>query len=646
MAVTIHTVGVNTNDVGTWNGEDALRLLEDQLTYLNLHGAADQGLVVGISSVTIGSNQIPGNTDTYYDAKPYTTSGIGTGFSLYGQRRTGDLDGYQADGDLVKLRPNSPGYGFTGGEIVTFKADQFDNPTAPDITVQTVVAADINNAVSYAVTFTSQYFANGTDRNGPVLGVGTVITIREGDEIELVGNQSSTSFDIGIIRGDEFGASADGATKYRGGYVNYVGGGPTYRSVNGTNGTLRWRTRWGDRGTYYVRPDTTSYQDTPPTIIVEPADPADVTPTSFGGAGGFYTKSYNGFNNWAIWKQVIDQNKKYGTTFRAFTTDNSNSNIKCAAGPRWHPYYASNTGMRDAWFGGIGYAPNFRGVPSLDWSSYNFMSSYSSPWYNISQFDTSHVASIYTGGNTGYELNLISYKSSIDPNFVVYCYTAPTKSSSYYSTNSFGSFAFMNYTTNVWDLDYVFLSGMLKFTSYANNTNPYIQLNYIPFGATGTSNGYNYYAGRRAAEFGFCFSYQDNGYRKDTINRYYAKSNRSVSASNGDNPNIYYRPTSPTDQRNDGYSNTSGAGPGNHVDTATAFNAVIKGIPISISYAPCPYYLPDDFVMLEFSYNQDDANIQQGDTITISPSEVYTIIEAAYEQGYPTEGIAFCARTV
>ena len=62
--------------------------------------------------------------------------------------------------------------------------------------------------------------------------------------------------------------------------------------------------------------------------------------------------------------------------------------------------------------------------------------------------------------------------------------------------------------------------------------------------------------------------------------------------------------------------------------------------------APCPYYLPDDFVMIDFQINTPSANVQQGDTITISGSEVYTIITASYNQTTITRGIAFCARKV
>ena len=75
------------------------------------------------------------------------------------------------------------------------------------------------------------------------------------------------------------------------------------------------------------------------------------------------------------------------------------------------------------------------------------------------------------------------------------------------------------------------------------------------------------------------------------------------------------------------------------------YNAIVKGIPLCTNLIPSPYYLPDDFVFISFDYNAPGQNIQQWDTITVSGSEVYTVIDASYDQTTRTNGIAFCART-
>ena len=75
------------------------------------------------------------------------------------------------------------------------------------------------------------------------------------------------------------------------------------------------------------------------------------------------------------------------------------------------------------------------------------------------------------------------------------------------------------------------------------------------------------------------------------------------------------------------------------------YNAVIKGLPLTSQFVPCPYYLPDDFVLIQFDNAQPGQNIQQFDTVTISGSEVYTVIDGAYNQTTRTRGILLCART-
>ena len=81
------------------------------------------------------------------------------------------------------------------------------------------------------------------------------------------------------------------------------------------------------------------------------------------------------------------------------------------------------------------------------------------------------------------------------------------------------------------------------------------------------------------------------------------------------------------------------------VDDNANYGAVIKGIPLNTRLVPCPYYIPDDFALIQFDYASPDALIQMWDTVTVSGSEVYTVITASYNQTNRTRGIAFCART-
>ena len=81
------------------------------------------------------------------------------------------------------------------------------------------------------------------------------------------------------------------------------------------------------------------------------------------------------------------------------------------------------------------------------------------------------------------------------------------------------------------------------------------------------------------------------------------------------------------------------------MSSSTDFNAVIKGIPLQGKWLPMPYFIPDDFVFIDFNYGTPSANIQQGDTVTVSGSEIYTVITGSYNQTSRTRGILFCART-
>ena len=57
----------------------------------------------------------------------------------------------------------------------------------------------------------------------------------------------------------------------------------------------------------------------------------------------------------------------------------------------------------------------------------------------------------------------------------------------------------------------------------------------------------------------------------------------------------------------------------------------MKGIPLSRKLLPTPYTLPDDFVLLQVSTSPGLTNFRPGDTITISASEVYEVVRAAWQ---------------
>lgn len=74
--------------------------------------------------------------------------------------------------------------------------------------------------------------------------------------------------------------------------------------------------------------------------------------------------------------------------------------------------------------------------------------------------------------------------------------------------------------------------------------------------------------------------------------------------------------------------------------SVTTTYPMYKSIPVNPHFMPVPYYLPDDFVLIEVPW----MNPAILDTVTVSPSEVYTIGQVATNQTTFT-AIAFAART-
>ena len=58
------------------------------------------------------------------------------------------------------------------------------------------------------------------------------------------------------------------------------------------------------------------------------------------------------------------------------------------------------------------------------------------------------------------------------------------------------------------------------------------------------------------------------------------------------------------------------------------YHKPIKGLPINNSLIPCPYYMPDDFVMIQAEVSPGATKFRTGDTITVSGTEIYEIIIA------------------
>jgi hypothetical protein len=394
----------------------------------------------------------------------------------------------------------------------------------------------------------------------------------------------------------------------------------------------------------------------------------------YGTTNAFFDKDLSGGVSgtpWGVLKLQHQAGKKYGNTYYGFQVVNYNGNypssnptgfaLKFASGSDFHPYNVSNTNSL-----GIGYSNRFCGNGLDDgvispgntpptYSQLQLISNDGSSAYQSRSFKfRSQFAS-----SLNYPLNINIYRSAIDTNFAVISFAQPGITAAQLSTNSFCTFFIHKYSSTLWDLDNVFLEGITQIVGETGNAS-YPAVRFTSWiGGNSYTGDYNSYPKRawRAAEAGYMIpgAYGEKGHQLNSryaSATYYNSYNTSVDGSTGassSNVRIYNRNSSDINQSakvGTAINYTSDNESSQSVTSSANYNAVIKGIPLSTVMVPCPYYLPDDFVFIDFDSATDQQIIQQGDTVTVSGGEVYTVITGSYNQTTRTRGVLFCARKV
>ena len=423
------------------------------------------------------------------------------------------------------------------------------------------------------------------------------------------------------------------------------------------------------------------------------------SPVSYGSSSTFYVKNIGIGSEYpfGVLRHEIESNKKYGTICRAFQVWSDNQ-ISFGVGPFFHPYSAKydpdavNESYYEDANGSTGYQYRFAGKRLYDISTlFGQLSSEDiySAWYQPSSTDgfdgdsTQGAASInqtgqcHNGNNTGsnikfatatspttHDLKLRVYQSALDPKFAIFSFTQPSVAGSKISDNTFLTFFFHNYTSSLWDYDYQWNGGLTLIrpaASSAGNSGNFCEINFDTFlgGNASYNSSYSasyYYSfsnhgGGRSALMGYgsvSGSYGDGDGEIHMTTQYRATGTNYASAQTNwtNNPTDYNQAIwGSSSQKIYVRRNTDLKDPYT-MDASQNYNAVIKGIPVCSSMVPCPYYLPDDFVLIDFRYATSETDIQQGDTITISGSEVYEVITGSYNQYVETAGILLCARKV
>jgi len=358
--------------------------------------------------------------------------------------------------------------------------------------------------------------------------------------------------------------------------------------------------------------------------VADNASTPSVKVNNIGAGSNFYWKT----DNYGVVKIVNDASKKYGTTYYSIgvCTDVNNKIV-------------FNSGSGLGWLNQG--SPIFNGEIGLDrQTTYSYPLSISAgSYYNFNTIDYCTNAT-----PTAYPLEIRVYRAQApqDTDFAIiqFCQTIngvvqPYGSFTLYKGATFGS--------NVWDFDNVFNGSMM---TYEISTRK-IMLRHRPLGfqrsyygsfssvsepgSTETKLREAFYGYMRDPDNGTDF-YVDSCY----------KSNIETDGNGGTDLMIYYR--------NDTYDQWSG----NAVDSEANYYKPIKGLPLNERMVPCPYYLPDDFVMLSVSTSPGLTQFRTGDTVTIGGSETYEIIRASYQtqqngldgvDNNSTMGILFLART-
>ena len=385
------------------------------------------------------------------------------------------------------------------------------------------------------------------------------------------------------------------------------------------------------------------------------------TPVGYGSTNAFFDKNFTPSEDstrpWGVLKQDFDTSKRFGVTYRGFKTY-SDYQMGLYAGSSFFPFDTTNTSDK-----GGQRRDSFRGTQLLDVPVialnyyYNSLDRLGDDYAQVSgQYDDLFR---YATSNspTTHDLKLNIYRSSIDTDFAVLSFNQPSVSGTL-NDSTFSTFIIHNFDSVLWDYDEVFSAGVtfvVPEDSLNQNSGNSAFLGFRTLLVGNNNTLSEYQLATRSAEAGWSQIYnQSSHYGLKAQNYTIASSQTSYTASTGSGMADYNSPTNNEATiftRNGGFKNegqieSTGDNIYGNRYPITTYTSVIKGIPINGNLIPCPYYMPDDFVLIDFKLTQSGQDIKQGDTITISGSEVYTVITGSYNKNSETAGILFCARTV
>ena len=359
-----------------------------------------------------------------------------------------------------------------------------------------------------------------------------------------------------------------------------------------------------------------------------------VDETTYGSTSTFYDKDVTNGSSypWGVLRIENDNTKVYGDAYFGFQADSTK--LYFTSGTSFYPY--DDNSIYDK---GGRYANSFRGQQYQDVS--NDPTSTGNRLQTTSLNTSIDIANFEYAESNSFTLEMNVYRSGIDNNFAVFSFKHPDKSSSSIDDNTYGTFFLHKFSHSLLNFDELSLGSMTYFDPVYRDMNGAHHEMHTVLG-TGSDSGNDDWMGR---QFLMGWSTGSLYYSMNTFLRDYIHASTYPIHRGNDQRRHYYRNNTYSEYNNFrgdlGFQDYTNKSPDilNH-------NAVIKGIPLSSHMVPCPFYLPDDFVLINFDHASPSQNIQQNDTVTITEgSEVYTVIDGAYNQTDRTRGVLFCART-
>ena len=373
--------------------------------------------------------------------------------------------------------------------------------------------------------------------------------------------------------------------------------------------------------------------------------------TNLGSGANMFQKHPDGY--YGVLRVENDATKKFGITYWGFALHTNNYNITLKSGSDWS--YLNRLGKHYVYdSSNQGYFGCMCGDKGLDYQSGSNYLGRTPTYEHTHQYATSAQP-------TNYALKIRYYKTNApqDTNFAVIQFIQTINAIDYtYFTFSLPKGS--NYGGNVWDLDEVWNGTYTHYRTYweqqgyGNNKGKYIEMRYITPGYDYGNSGMHMEpmgtsALGREANYGYC---------RTTVGEFVASTiyNSNIDTHNQTSNNEAY-----TYFRSNTYDKVTDTSTYREFNKANSVKSVgidyykpIKGIPINNQLIPCPYYLPDDFVMIHAEVTPGATNFLPGDTVTISGSEVYTIIVADNQNNLTgldgvsqgtANGMIFAART-